>query len=356
MIYTRPVFRCAPHRQESNALCVQKGIEMSDRFAPILAKKVDLYLNPSMVDLGFKTSNLIRSLKPEGLKRVSKIIEDFISIVGETINNQYVEITDIIKTALNDARISVSEELSKNIVAICEERINVEKFLSRFPKFIDAIERHYSGMGLKFDSARYRLDLSSAKYEAMVKTLVRRNNERIKTELNILLYATDTSKNNIDNKSKDKKMTSNALPTTNIWKEIETDFDISKIAFGKKINFVVDKFKRKIIFRDIEHAYMLANYGYSKPAVILAGSVIEELLRIYLDHKGTKPKKKTFDSYIKTCEENGLLKSGINKLSDSVRHFRNIVHLQKEETSKTTISKVTAKGAVTSIFTIANDF
>jgi len=172
----------------ARALCVQKGIEMSDRFAPILANKVDLYLNPNMVDLGFKTSNLIRSLKPEGLKRVSKIIEDFMSIVGETINNQCVEITDIIKTALNDARVSASEELSKKIVAICEERINVEKFLSRFPKFIDAIERHYLGMGLKFDSSRYRLDLSSAKYEAMVKTLVRRNIDKIKTELNILLY------------------------------------------------------------------------------------------------------------------------------------------------------------------------
>lgn len=214
---------------------ISSTFEMSDMFSPILAKKIDLYLNPSMVDLGFKTNDLIKPLKPEDLKRVSKIIEDFISIVGETINNQYLEIKDIIKTALNDAKISVSEKLSKNIVAICEERINVEKYLSKFPKFIVAIERHYSGMGLKFDSSRYRLDLSSAKYVAMVQTLVRRNNEKIKTELNILLHATDTSKNNIDNKSKDDKMTSNALPITNIWKEIETDFDISKRAFGKKL-------------------------------------------------------------------------------------------------------------------------
>jgi hypothetical protein len=35
-----------------------------------------------------------------------------------------------------------------------------------------------------------------------------------------------------------------------------------------------------------------------KPAVILAGSVIEELLRLYLVHKNIKPAKKTFDSYI----------------------------------------------------------
>jgi hypothetical protein len=80
------------------------------------------------------------------------------------------------------------------------------------------------------------------------------------------------------------------------------------------------------------------------------------LLRLYLDHKGIKPANKTFDSYIKTCEDNGLLKSAIYRLTDSVRHFRNIVHLQKENNSKITISKATAKGAVTSIFTLANDF
>ncbi|GAG40581.1 unnamed protein product, partial [marine sediment metagenome] len=48
--------------------------------------------------------------------------------------------------------------------------------------------------------------------------------------------------------------------------------------------------------------------------------------------------------------------SAISRLTDSVRHFRNIVHLQKENNSKITISKATAKGAVTSIFTLANDF
>jgi len=147
-----------------------------------------------------------------------------------------------------------------------------------------------------------------------------------------------------------------SLSGEKIWDEIEKDFDISKRAFGKKINFVTDPFKRKIIFRDIGHAYILANLGYAKPAVILSGSVLEELLRLYLGNKKIKPANKTFDSYIQTCEQKGLLKSGISRLTDSVRHFRNIVHLQKEENSKITISKATAKGAVTSIFTIANDF
>ena len=151
-------------------------------------------------------------------------------------------------------------------------------------------------------------------------------------------------------------MGTSPLSAKEFWDEIEKDFDISKRAFGKKINFVTENFKRKIIFRDVGHAYVLANLGYSKTAVILAGSVIEELLRLYLVHKKIKPASNTFDSYIQTCEQNGLLKSGISRLTDSVRHFRNVVHLQKENNSKITISKATAKGAVTSIFTIANDF
>ncbi|GAG10101.1 unnamed protein product, partial [marine sediment metagenome] len=117
-----------------------------------------------------------------------------------------------------------------------------------------------------------------------------------------------------------------------------------------------DKFIRKIIFRDVGHAHFLANNGFYKPAVILAGSVIEELLRQYLNYKRITPSNYTFDGYITTCKENSLLKSAIHSLTNSVRHFRNIVHLAKEESSKYTISKATAKGAVSSIFTIANDF
>lgn len=141
-----------------------------------------------------------------------------------------------------------------------------------------------------------------------------------------------------------------------VWDDIEKDYDITKRIFGKKINFIEDQFKKKIIFRDVEHAYVLANLGFLKPAVVLAGSVIEELLRIYLEHKKIAPKGKTFDSYIKACDENGLLKSAIHRLTDSVRHFRNIVHLSKENSKRETISKATAKGAVSSIFTVANDF
>lgn len=143
---------------------------------------------------------------------------------------------------------------------------------------------------------------------------------------------------------------------SNIWNKIKNDFGISKYTFSRKIHFVKDPFKKKIIFRDIEQAYLFAEKDFSKPAVILAGGVIEELLRLYLESKNIKPSKNNFDEYIRSCENNSLFKKGISKLSDSLRHFRNIVHLENEKSSKYTTSKATAKGAVSSIFTISNEF
>jgi len=145
-------------------------------------------------------------------------------------------------------------------------------------------------------------------------------------------------------------------PLADAWVEIELEYDISKRLFGKRINFIRDEFKRKIIFRDTEQAFLLAHYGFNKPSVVLAGGVIEELLRLYLTYKGVIPERNTLDSYIKACEENELLKTAIQRLADSVRQFRNIVHLERESSSRYSISKATAKGAVSSIFTIANDF
>ncbi|GAG62844.1 unnamed protein product, partial [marine sediment metagenome] len=126
--------------------------------------------------------------------------------------------------------------------------------------------------------------------------------------------------------------------------------------FGRKIYFVKGKFEREIIFRDTLNAYMLAEKGFSKSAVILAGSIIEELLRLYLECRNINPSKNNFNEYIKLCESKGILKKGISKLSDSVRHFRNIVHLKNEISPKYTISKAAAKNAVSSIFIISNDF
>jgi len=140
------------------------------------------------------------------------------------------------------------------------------------------------------------------------------------------------------------------------WEAIESEYGICKRNFGKKINFVSNQFKRKVIFRDVEQAFVLASQDFPKPALILAGGVIEELLRLYLEHKNIKPKSDRFVDYIKACEDNSLLKKGVSRLTDSVRDFRNSVHLAKEATKGHTIGKAAAKGAVASIFTIANDF
>ena len=140
------------------------------------------------------------------------------------------------------------------------------------------------------------------------------------------------------------------------WEAIKNEYDISKNDFGKKINFVSDPFKRQVVFRDVEHAFVLTSQGFSKPAIILAGGVIEELLRLYLNHKNIKVTSGRFADYIKTCEDKKLLKPGVLRLTDSVRDFRNLVHLENEKAKRHTISKATAKGAVSSIFTIANDF
>jgi hypothetical protein len=147
-----------------------------------------------------------------------------------------------------------------------------------------------------------------------------------------------------------------AFSLADTWKKIEEEYGVSKKTFGKKINFVRDHFKREIIFRDIGQAFALAQAGFNKPSVVLAGSVIEELLRLYLVHKNITPAGNNLDSYIKACEANDLLKAAIHRLADSVRQFRNIVHLEKEASSRHTISKPTAIGAAASIFTIANDF
>ena len=141
-----------------------------------------------------------------------------------------------------------------------------------------------------------------------------------------------------------------------VWEDIYEEFDIRKPTFGKRINFVTDSHKRKAIFRDLEQAYILAKNGFSKPAVILAGSIIEELLRLYLEANNVNACNNTFDAYLRACEQNGLLKGAIHRLSDSVRHFRNLVHLARETNSANSISRPTAKSAVASVFVVANGF
>ena len=142
---------------------------------------------------------------------------------------------------------------------------------------------------------------------------------------------------------------------TKTWQLIKEKYGVNKIQFGAKIAFVKDPYRRKIIFRDVEHAYELACTGFSKPALILAGGVIEELLRLYLDSNDKTPSGNTFESYIRDCQKFGYIKKAVSNLSDAIRGFRNLVHLKEEKSAKHAISKATAKGAIGSIFSIIND-
>lgn len=159
-----------------------------------------------------------------------------------------------------------------------------------------------------------------------------------------------------DTASRGKGMDWNKETETEVWSSIKDEFDVSKTAFGLKIRFIRNEFTRSIIFRDVAQAYILSTYGFSKPAVILSGSVCEELLRSYLIYKQVSFSKDTFDAYIQACTANGLPKSAIQGLANSVRHFRNLVHMSNEKSKRHTISKSTAKAAVASIFSLVNDF
>lgn len=138
------------------------------------------------------------------------------------------------------------------------------------------------------------------------------------------------------------------------WSLIEEEFGITKRQFGYRIGFVENAFKRKVLFRDVAHAFMLARDGYSKPATILAGGIIEELLRLLLKSRGEMPTQRRFASYIEACGEAGELGAAVHKLADSVRHFRNMVHLEREDHESRSVTLSAAKGAVASIFTVVN--
>ena len=129
-----------------------------------------------------------------------------------------------------------------------------------------------------------------------------------------------------------------------------------KSRFGKRTNFIKNRFQKSLLFRDIAHAHFLACNGFSKASVILSGSVLEELLRLYLKHNSIKPNTNRFEDYVKGCKDNGLFTKSINELSDAVRNFRNIAHLEREKSQKDTISKSTAKITFGLIFTITEHF
>ncbi|MBU6142164.1 hypothetical protein KGO95_03580 [Patescibacteria group bacterium] len=154
------------------------------------------------------------------------------------------------------------------------------------------------------------------------------------------------------------KSSRSVMSVNDLWKQIEKDCGDSKLQFARRINFVKGTYAREVIFRDIAHAQGCLMNGFYKPATILAGGVIEELLRQYLISKGypPKPKKESFHEYIEACREHGLIKRALVHLTGGVKDFRNLVHLKEESSRRHAISRSAAAGAIHAIFTLAHDF
>lgn len=136
------------------------------------------------------------------------------------------------------------------------------------------------------------------------------------------------------------------------WITIQDEFEFSKSAVSKILNnFIPDDYKRHVILRDIGNSIALLSLGFNKEAVILSGGVIEEIIRLFILSRYNK-KYKNFYDLLEMCNKNNLFKKSIQKLTDSIREFRNLVHLKKEVDKSCTINKSNAKGAVASIFSI----
>lgn len=140
------------------------------------------------------------------------------------------------------------------------------------------------------------------------------------------------------------------------WERIEVQYKLSKTAFGKKINFINDTSIRKIIFRDVEDAFLSLNYNLHKSAIVLSGAVIEGILREYLIKHDTKLSDNTFSYYIQKCNEKKLFQPSLSLQLESIKDFRNYIHIEKEIRSQYKVSKPMAQTAVSSIFLIVQGF
>ena len=114
-----------------------------------------------------------------------------------------------------------------------------------------------------------------------------------------------------------------------LWLELNAQYYVSKPQFAKSISFVKESHARNIILRDIAQAYGCLKAGFYKPAVILAGGVIEELLRRFLANSNVKAKGTRFVDLLIACDDAKLLKRAVTQLGGAVRDFRNLVSLAR---------------------------
>ncbi len=101
-----------------------------------------------------------------------------------------------------------------------------------------------------------------------------------------------------------------------------------EIGIGKRgiLKWVKDKKLQKIIRRDYAAAQICEENEIFKPAIILYAGVIEALLKYKIDKKGTED----FVKLIEKALQLKLIKSEQANHMNTVRDFRNYVHIYKE--------------------------
>lgn len=139
-----------------------------------------------------------------------------------------------------------------------------------------------------------------------------------------------------------------------VWESIKADYSVTKNIFGKKINFIKDKKVRSILFRDTEQAFLIMRLGFYKPAVILAGGIIEEILRQLLAKKEKFDNNISLIELIRRCKNLNLISIQGNNVSESTRNFRNAVHIHNEVSKENEIIRSVAYNAYSSIFILIN--
>jgi hypothetical protein len=150
--------------------------------------------------------------------------------------------------------------------------------------------------------------------------------------------------------------------------KVEIDnIDGAPVTQTREFSFVKDMALRKILERDyqeIQRAYVATCW---KSVIIVAGSEIEAILAdLLLQHESrarassTAPKKPQITSWdladlIKVSVELNLINQGVEKLSHSVREYRNLVHPGNEIRNKLTFDAEEAKIAVEVLHIVHRD-
>lgn len=144
--------------------------------------------------------------------------------------------------------------------------------------------------------------------------------------------------------------------------------DSSPIIQPREFPFIKDPGLRKIVERDFIELLKTSVSGCWKSVILLSGGIIEAILTdLLLQHadraKASKSAPKDqkdirawgFVYLIKVSEELGLINPGVEKLSHSVRQYRDLVHPSVELRDKLTVAPEEAKIAMEVLLMLHRD-